>query len=78
MEIGIHSFAARFDDADLAAGPVARMRELVQRIELADQVGLDVFGIGAPQARVPRLRATSDSGRRGISMMNATAAGLVS
>lgn len=46
MEIGIDSFAARFDDAGLAASPVDRMRELLERIELADQVGLDVFGIG--------------------------------
>ncbi len=43
MEIGIDSFAARFDDAGLAASPVDRMRELLERIELADQVGLDVF-----------------------------------
>src|SRR5229473_1282708 len=46
MEIGIDSFAARFDDADLAASPVDRMRELLERIEQADQVGLDVFGVG--------------------------------
>jgi len=46
MEIGIDSFAARFDDAGLAASPVDRMRELLERIGLADQVGLDVFGIG--------------------------------
>jgi probable LLM family oxidoreductase len=46
MEVGIDSFAARFDDAGLAASPVARMRELLERIEQADQVGLDVFGIG--------------------------------
>src|SRR5262252_6224003 len=46
MEIGIDSFAARFDDAGLAASRVDRMRELLERIELADQVGLDVFGIG--------------------------------
>src|SRR3989449_9247911 len=46
MEIGIDSFAARFDDAGLAASPVDRMRELLKRIEQADQVGLDVFGVG--------------------------------
>src|ERR1700756_1735833 len=46
MEIGIDSFAARFDDAGLATTPVDRMRQLLERIELADQVGLDVFGIG--------------------------------
>ena len=38
MEIGIDSFAARFDDTGLAARPVDRMRELLERIEQADQV----------------------------------------
>jgi probable LLM family oxidoreductase len=46
MQLGIDSFAAAFDEAGLAASPVDRMRALVQRIERADQVGLDVFGIG--------------------------------
>src|SRR6267154_3022888 len=47
MEIGIDSFAAMFsgnsskiiDDADA-------MAQLLERIEYADQAGLDVFGIG--------------------------------
>src|SRR5215470_9699135 len=51
MELGIDSFAARFDDAGLAARPVDRMRELLERIEQADQVGLDVFGIGEHHKR---------------------------
>src|SRR6266540_3396608 len=51
MEIGIDSFAARFDDIGLAARPVDRMRELLERIEQADQVGLDVFGIGEHHKR---------------------------
>jgi probable LLM family oxidoreductase len=51
MEIGIDSFAARFDDAGLAASPVNRMRELLERIEQADQVGLDVFGVGEHHKR---------------------------
>jgi len=51
MEIGIDSFAARFDDTGLAASPVDRMRELLERIELADQAGLDVFGIGEHHKR---------------------------
>src|SRR5712671_164422 len=51
MEIGIDSFAARFDDAGLAVSPVDRMRELLERIEQADQVGLDVFGIGEHHRR---------------------------
>src|SRR5438128_10009209 len=51
MEIGIDSFAARFDDAGLAASPVDRMRELLERIEQADHVGLDVFGVGEHHKR---------------------------
>jgi hypothetical protein len=51
MELGIDSFAARFDDAGLAARLVDRMRELLERIEHADQVGLDVFGVGEHHKR---------------------------
>jgi probable LLM family oxidoreductase len=51
MEIGIDSFAARFDDAGLAVTPVDRMRELLERIVQADQVGLDVFGVGEHHKR---------------------------
>src|SRR5215475_15171679 len=51
MDIGIDSFAARFDDLGLAASPMDRMRELLERIEQADQVGLDVFGIGEHHRR---------------------------
>jgi probable LLM family oxidoreductase len=42
MELGIYTFA----DVDPKAGPQQRMRELLEEIELADQVGLDVFGLG--------------------------------
>ncbi len=41
VEIGIYTFA-ELNDQD-AAG---RMRELLEEVELAEQVGLDVFGIG--------------------------------
>jgi len=51
MQIGIDSFAARFDEAGLAAWPVDRMHELLERIEHADHVGLDVFGIGEHHKR---------------------------
>ncbi len=51
MQIGIDSFAARFDAAGLAASPVDRLRELLERIAHADQVGLDVFGIGEHHKR---------------------------
>ena len=46
MEIGIDSFAAAYDNASLAITPADRMRELVEQIVHADQVGLDVFGVG--------------------------------
>src|SRR5215831_1917109 len=51
MQIGIDSFAARFDEAGLAARPVDRMHELLERIEHADHVGVDVFGIGEHHKR---------------------------
>src|SRR3954452_15265814 len=51
MEIGIDSFAARFDHAGLAASPVERVQGLLDRIEQADAVGLDVFGIGEHHKR---------------------------
>ncbi|MFD0792560.1 LLM class flavin-dependent oxidoreductase [Mucilaginibacter litoreus] len=45
MEIGIDSFAsALYGSNELT--PVTAMEQLLERIELADQVGLDVFGIG--------------------------------
>ena len=51
MEIGIDSFAAAYDDASLSISPTDRLRELIEQIELADQVGLDVFGIGEHHRR---------------------------
>src|SRR5216110_46646 len=46
MQIGIDSFAAAYDDASLAVGASDRLRNLVEQIEYADQVGLDAFGVG--------------------------------
>ena len=46
MQIGIDSFAAAHDDASRAVSPADRVNELIEQIEHADQVGLDVFGIG--------------------------------
>ena len=46
MQIGIDSFAAAYDDISLAVRPADRLSDLVEQIEHADQVGLDVFGIG--------------------------------
>jgi probable LLM family oxidoreductase len=48
MEIGIDSFAALLPDLKSSKPALAgdRMTELLAEIELADRVGLDVFGIG--------------------------------
>jgi len=48
MEIGIYTFAERTPDpasgATISQGQ--RLRELIEQVELADQVGLDVYGVG--------------------------------
>src|SRR6476619_1793884 len=43
MELGVYTFAALTSDE---VGPQERLRDLLEEIELADQVGLDVFGVG--------------------------------
>ena len=46
MQVGIDSFAAAYLEESRAVSPSDRVRELVEQVEHADQVGLDVFGIG--------------------------------
>src|SRR2546423_10295911 len=46
MEVGVDSFAAAIGETDVAVSPADRLRDLLEEIEHADQVGLDVFGIG--------------------------------
>jgi probable LLM family oxidoreductase len=46
MQVGIDTAAAAFDYASLSVSPSERLRRLVEQIERADQIGLDVFGIG--------------------------------
>lgn len=46
VEIGIDSFAAAHDDVSRAVSASDRLRDLIEQIEHADQVGVDVFGIG--------------------------------
>src|SRR6478609_10257081 len=46
IQIGIDSFAAAHDDTSRALGATQRLGNLIEEVELADQVGLDVFGIG--------------------------------
>jgi hypothetical protein len=43
VELGIYSFA----EVSARMGAAERVRDLLEEIELADQVGLDVFGVGA-------------------------------
>src|ERR1700741_4782543 len=46
MQVGIDSFAAAFDEHSRALNPADRLRQLVEQIEHADEVGLDAFGVG--------------------------------
>ena len=48
IQIGIDSFAAAISDpvTGLSLRPVERMQHLLEEMELADQIGLDIFGIG--------------------------------
>jgi probable LLM family oxidoreductase len=48
MELGIYTFAELTPDPDTGrtVSPEQRLRDLMEEVELADQVGLDVFGIG--------------------------------
>ena len=48
MEIGLYTFAdvARHPTSGMLISPEQRLRDLMEEIELADQVGLDVFGVG--------------------------------
>src|SRR5919199_2032745 len=50
MQVGIDSFAA-WDNAGLSFSPSERLRRLVEQIEYADQVGLDIFGVGEHHRR---------------------------
>jgi probable LLM family oxidoreductase len=47
MQLGIYTFAERTPDPDgITISPQRRLADLLEEIELADQVGLDVFGVG--------------------------------
>ena len=51
MQVGIDSFAAAFDENSRAVNPAERLRQLVQQIEHADEVGLDAFGVSERHRR---------------------------
>jgi probable LLM family oxidoreductase len=46
FQLGIYSFAEITESAGEKTTPAQRLRNLIETIELADQVGLDVFGVG--------------------------------
>ena len=48
MEIGIYTFVEATPDpvSGRALDPVQRMRNLLEEVKLADELGLDVFGLG--------------------------------
>jgi probable LLM family oxidoreductase len=48
MELGIYTFAETTPDpkTGVTISPAQRLRDLMEEIELADQLGLDVFGVG--------------------------------
>jgi probable LLM family oxidoreductase len=46
MQIGIDSFAAAYNQTSLAVSESDRLRNLIEQIEHAEQVGLDSFGVG--------------------------------
>jgi probable LLM family oxidoreductase len=51
MQVGIDSFAAAHDEASRAVSASDRLRNLIREIEHADQVGLDLFGVGEHHRR---------------------------
>ena len=46
MQVGIDSFAAFHDNTKEIVSSSERLRRLVEQIEYADKIGLDVFGVG--------------------------------
>ncbi len=72
MELGLYTFAdVSLDKGPGAITPHQRLRDLIEEIELADQVGLDVFGLGehhrpdyAASAPVVALAAAAERTKR--------------
>lgn len=46
MQVGIDSFAAFHDNTKEIVSSSERLRRLIEQIEYADKIGLDVFGVG--------------------------------
>ena len=67
MQVGIDSFAAGFDESSRAVNPADRLRQLVEQIEHADEVGgmrLVSANTTAGSFSIPRQRSFSAPQRR--------------
>src|SRR5919107_1858136 len=51
MQVGIDSFAAFHNYTRESASSSERLQRLIEQIEIADQIGLDVFGVGEHHRR---------------------------
>ncbi|MGN6103393.1 MAG: Atu2307/SP_0267 family LLM class monooxygenase [Devosia sp.] len=46
MQLGLYSFAENTTDGGVVQSPAERLKDLLEEIELADQVGLHFYGVG--------------------------------
>ena len=76
MELGVYTFAEVTPGAQpgTTESPAQRLRDLIEEIELADERGLDVFGVGehhrptiSPSPRRPSFSRRRRCARRGSS-----------
>jgi probable LLM family oxidoreductase len=79
VQIGIDTFAAAYTEESLSVSAADRLRELVEQCEQADQVGLDVFGVGEHHRREyldsapPMILAAAAARTRRIRLTSAVA-----
>ena len=70
MELGLYTFA----EVGPEMYPAQRLRNLLEEIELADQVGLDVFGAGRRTRRGRRAHEEHSPDQCGAARMGAAPA----
>ena len=51
MQVEIDSFASALGDFNLSVSASEHMTKLIEQIEYADKIGLDVFGMGEQHSR---------------------------
>ena len=63
MEIGLYTFAELYADpsSGRTISPQQRLADLLEEVELADELGLDIFGVG--EHHRPGLRGVRARGR---------------